>query len=40
MLSELVLSAVKGAMKKAEELAEQEMSVVTGGYIPDYFNEI
>ncbi|CAM3175392.1 YbaB/EbfC family nucleoid-associated protein [Streptobacillus felis] len=37
-LSALVLSAVNGAMKKAEELAEREMSVVTGGVsIPGLF---
>lgn len=37
-LASLVLSAVQGAMKKAEELAEKEMSVVTGGVsIPGLF---
>ncbi|WP_073508181.1 YbaB/EbfC family nucleoid-associated protein [Streptobacillus notomytis] len=37
-LSALVLSAVNGAIKKAEELAEREMSVVTGGVsIPGLF---
>lgn len=37
-LSSLILSAVNGAMKKAEELAEKEMSVVTGGVsIPGLF---
>ena len=38
ILSDLILSAIKDAMQKAEELAEKEMSVVTGGVsIPGLF---
>lgn len=38
MLEDLVLSAVKEAMRQADELAEKEMSVVTGGInIPGLF---
>lgn len=38
MLEDLVLSAVKEAMRQAEELAEKEMSAVTGGInIPGLF---
>ncbi|MCJ8342553.1 MAG: YbaB/EbfC family nucleoid-associated protein [Cetobacterium sp.] len=38
MLEDLVLSAVKEAMRQAEELAEKEMSKVTGGLnIPGLF---
>lgn len=38
MLEDLVLSAVKEAMRQAEELAEKEMSKVTGGInIPGLF---
>jgi len=38
MLEDLVLSAVKEAMRQAEELSEKEMSRVTGGMnIPGLF---
>lgn len=38
MLEDLILSAVKDAMSRAEELAETEMSKVTGGVnIPGLF---
>lgn len=38
MLEDLILSAVKDAMSRAEELAEAEMSKVTGGVnIPGLF---
>ncbi|MBC2856506.1 MAG: YbaB/EbfC family nucleoid-associated protein [Cetobacterium sp.] len=38
MLEDLVLSAVREAMRQAEELAEKEMSKVTGGInIPGLF---
>ena len=38
MLEDLILTAVKDAMTKAEELAESEMSKVTGGInIPGLF---
>ena len=38
MLEDLILTAVKDAMAKAEELAESEMSKVTGGInIPGLF---
>lgn len=38
MLEDLVLSAVKEAMRQAEELSEKEMSAVTGGMnIPGLF---
>lgn len=38
MLEDLVLSAVTEAMRQADELAEKEMSVVTGGInIPGLF---
>lgn len=38
MLEDLVLSAVKEAMRQAEELAEKEMSAITGGInIPGLF---
>lgn len=38
MLEDLILTAIKDAMAKAEELAESEMSKVTGGInIPGLF---
>ena len=38
MLEDLILTAIKDAMTKAEELAESEMSKVTGGInIPGLF---
>ena len=38
MLEDLVLSAVKEAMRQAEELSEKEMGRVTGGMnIPGLF---
>ncbi|MGL5190327.1 MAG: YbaB/EbfC family nucleoid-associated protein, partial [Cetobacterium sp.] len=38
MLEDLVLSAVTEAMRQADELAEKEMSAVTGGInIPGLF---
>ena len=38
MLEDLILTAVKDAMAKAEELAEGEMAKVTGGInIPGLF---